>query len=290
MAGQSGVTNEVIDYRRALAVPGVEVIDARDSPREWRVITEDYSLVVFRTWRGRVRNLGRMHTADPSVAFCMTPAEAMAAKPVNGSGSFNVLQVQPQVLEEWLSEFLPSGRPSFSTVMKPISLEVHAQFLDFFDSFVPSASAMELQSQAVELSELMARELIVGTSERQPVRSPPLRGTARMRECLNEEGLNIDLDTLASRAGLSRFQALRSFKARYGLPPHAYQLCLRISEARRRLLGGAQAAEVAAYCGFADQSHFTRHFKRLSGVTPTQYARAHQALFTSSPIETRSDY
>jgi len=34
-------------------------------------------------------------------------------------------------------------------------------------------------------------------------------------------------------------------------------------------------AQVAADCGFADQSHFTRHFKRLTGVTPAQYARAH---------------
>ncbi|HEY0468097.1 MAG TPA: helix-turn-helix domain-containing protein, partial [Polyangiaceae bacterium] len=77
------------------------------------------------------------------------------------------------------------------------------------------------------------------------------------------------------RAGLSRFEALRAFKKRYGLPPHAYQLCLRIGHARRLLLEGAPAAEVAARCGFADQSHFTRHFKRFNGVTPMQYATAH---------------
>jgi AraC-like DNA-binding protein len=94
-----------------------------------------------------------------------------------------------------------------------------------------------------------------------------------MRECLNEEGLNVDLETLAKRAGLSRFQALRAFKQRYGLPPHAYQLCLRMSQARSMLRQGAPAADVAARCGFADQSHFTRHFKRFNGVTPAHYAR-----------------
>jgi AraC-like DNA-binding protein len=118
--------------------------------------------------------------------------------------------------------------------------------------------------------------LIQGTRQPRPSAGPPVRAAARMRECLNEEGLNIDLETLAKRAGLSRFAALRAFKKRYGLPPHAYQLCLRISHSRRMLLEGAPAADVAVRCGFADQSHFTRHFKRFNGVTPMQYALAHR--------------
>src|SRR3954469_23813961 len=93
-----------------------------------------------------------------------------------------------------------------------------------------------------------------------------------MRVRLNEEGVRLELETLAQRAGLSRFHALRAFKRRYGLPPHAYQLCLRISRARCMLLAGAPAADVAVQCGFVDQSHFNRHFKRLVGMTPMQYA------------------
>src|SRR5882724_2636683 len=128
----------------------------------------------------------------------------------------------------------------------------------------------------LDLSEFIVSELVQGAKQPRPIAGPPIRGAARMRECLNEEGLNLDLETLAKRAGLSRFEALRAFKRRYGLPPHAYQLCLRISHARRLLLEGAPAADVAARCGFADQSHFTRHFKRFNGVTPMQYARAHE--------------
>ena len=144
--------------------------------------------------------------------------------------------------------------------------------------FAPAASAMEVQSQLLELSELMISELIQGARQPRPCGSPASRGAARMRECLHEEGLSVDLETLAKQAGLSRFQALRAFKQRYGLPPHAYQLCLRIGHARRLLVEGAPAADVALRCGFADQSHFTRHFKRLNGVTPMQYARAHTQL------------
>jgi AraC-like DNA-binding protein len=83
----------------------------------------------------------------------------------------------------------------------------------------------------------------------------------------------IDLRALASQTGMSRYQALRAFKRRYGLPPHAYQLRVRLGLAQQSLRDGVLPAHVAAEYGFVDQSHLTRHFKRLTGVTPTQYAR-----------------
>ena len=160
-------------------------------------------------------------------------------------------------------------------VVKPISGELRNRCSEFFEVFEPTASAMQMQSRLLELSELVVSELVQGARQPRPSTGPPVRGATRMRECLNEEGLHMDLETLAKRAGLSRFEALRAFKKRYGLPPHAYQLCLRISNARRLLLEGAPSADVAARCGFADQSHFIRHFKRFNGVTPMQYAHAH---------------
>ena len=71
----------------------------------------------------------------------------------------------------------------------------------------------------------------------------------------------------------SRFQALRAFKRRFGLAPHAYQLRVRLGLAQKSLREGMPPAHVAAELGFVDQSHFTRHFKQLVGVTPAKYAR-----------------
>jgi len=50
---------------------------------------------------------------------------------------------------------------------------------------------------------------------------------------------------------------------------------LRMNHARRLLLEGTPAADVALRCGFADQSHFNRYFKSFFAVTPMRYARAH---------------
>lgn len=75
------------------------------------------------------------------------------------------------------------------------------------------------------------------------------------------------LEALATVCGVSRFHFLRAFRAATGLPPHAYQVQRRLQLARRMILDGVGLAEAAA-AGFADQSHFTRHFRRSYGHTP----------------------
>ena len=58
-----------------------------------------------------------------------------------------------------------------------------------------------------------------------------------------------------------------------GLPPHRYVIARRVERAKQMLQAGADLplAEVAAHAGFCDQSQFSRHFKRLVGVTPGQF-------------------
>ena len=96
---------------------------------------------------------------------------------------------------------------------------------------------------------------------------------------MHEEDIpELDLDMLARRVGMTRFKVLRVFKRQFGLSPHKYQLCLRLSRARDLLHQGQSCAQVAAYCGFADQSHFIRHFKREWGITPGQYVHGARRL------------
>jgi len=84
----------------------------------------------------------------------------------------------------------------------------------------------------------------------------------------------IVLDDLAALAGMSAFHFLRSFKKEVGLPPHAFLTQLRLQQARRLLAQGLGQAETAAAVGFYDQPALSRHFKKIYGVTPGQYARA----------------
>jgi AraC-like DNA-binding protein len=62
-----------------------------------------------------------------------------------------------------------------------------------------------------------------------------------------------------------------AFTRRFALSPHRYQTQLRVDAARALLAQGHQAVEVAGAVGFADQSHFIRRFKAITGVTPGRY-------------------
>ncbi|MGZ4175331.1 MAG: helix-turn-helix transcriptional regulator [Solirubrobacteraceae bacterium] len=87
----------------------------------------------------------------------------------------------------------------------------------------------------------------------------------------------VSLRELAGVAGLSHFELLRRFAQQNSLTPHAFQRDLRVQRARAMLADGAPVATVAAACGFADQPHLSRVFKRLVGVSPGAYARAARA-------------
>jgi AraC family transcriptional regulator len=83
----------------------------------------------------------------------------------------------------------------------------------------------------------------------------------------------VTLGQMAAVARLSPYHFARQFKAATGLPPHQYVIRCRVERAKQVLQDGddMSLAEVAAHAGFSDQSQFSRHFKRLVGVTPGQF-------------------
>jgi AraC family transcriptional regulator len=90
-----------------------------------------------------------------------------------------------------------------------------------------------------------------------------------------EEHLDSELalDDLAAVVHLSPYHFARRFKISIGLPPHQYVIARRVERAKQLLRGGddLSLAQIAARAGFWDQGHFTRHFKRLVGVTPKHF-------------------
>src|SRR6266404_6128389 len=80
----------------------------------------------------------------------------------------------------------------------------------------------------------------------------------------------ISLDTLAAMAGLSQHHFARAFRQSVGMPPHGYLLQRRLEHVEK-LLRDTQLplSEIALAVGFSDQSHLARHFRRLTGVSPS---------------------
>lgn len=82
----------------------------------------------------------------------------------------------------------------------------------------------------------------------------------------------LTLDDLARRAGLSRSNFTREFRAALGISPHQYIESRRI-ETAKRMLGDTDLdlSFIAQETGYSSQSHFSANFRRQVGVTPTGF-------------------
>jgi AraC family transcriptional regulator len=95
----------------------------------------------------------------------------------------------------------------------------------------------------------------------------------RVREYIRVNlGRDIGLAELADQASLSPHYFSLLFKHTLGATPHRYMLRERLHEAQRLLVAGRMSiSEVALSLGFADQSHFSQAFRKMTGTTPKRY-------------------
>jgi AraC-like DNA-binding protein len=97
----------------------------------------------------------------------------------------------------------------------------------------------------------------------------------RARDYIHENWRrDFSLRELSEAVGVSPFHLSRLFREQIGMPPSAYRRTLRIQSAQRLLRAGETPIDCALACGFYDQSHLSRHFHAVTGVTPRAYASA----------------
>jgi AraC-like DNA-binding protein len=128
---------------------------------------------------------------------------------------------------------------------------------------------------------LFAQDLLKRFSPLSPNRAARSGGLApwqaRRAEQLMLEGMaeGPSLDRVAHACGLSLAHFSRSFHKTFGSPPYRWFQTRRIERAKSFLSENRRGlAEIALDCGFSDQSHFTKAFTRIVGVSPGDGARA----------------
>ena len=83
----------------------------------------------------------------------------------------------------------------------------------------------------------------------------------------------LDLSTLASSVGLSKYHFVRTFRQAVGIAPLQYHMQLRLIEARRMIRAGAKPIDAMVDLGFYDQSHFIKTFRKVMAITPDLYSK-----------------
>jgi len=89
---------------------------------------------------------------------------------------------------------------------------------------------------------------------------------------------DIKLDDLSHEIFVSKYYLIREFKKKIGLSPHNFQIQNRIRKAQHFLECGMSVTETAVNTGFYDQSHFVKYFKKVMGITPSEYINSLETL------------
>ena len=267
-------TSEAIKVRHSHDVPGVELRIgsrvARTIPRHWH---EEYQFCLMQFGWGELTYRTNNLLTPTASLFMVHPGEVHANRCRHPLGvNYRNVFIDVELMRRLASEVVgkTTDVPFF-----PTAVVFNRETIDHFINF---CAAIEAPSSLLEAESLLLTfigELMIRFAEKPPAETQAGReehAISRARDYLVDNyAENISLVELAGIANLSPFHFTRVFCNRFGMPPHAYQTQIRILRAKRLLMQRQSIAETAMQTGFADQSHFTRHFKRITALTPAQY-------------------
>jgi AraC family transcriptional regulator len=220
---------------------------------------------------------GRTRIADhgPGTLYLL-PAGSRDRMSWSGPTSRIVLSIEPRSLATTLDETAHLAdvelRASWTFQDRHITAILRALHADLEDG--SPAGPLYGQSLAVALAHYLIRRYAVRITREPNYRNgiPAVRLNRVMDFMRQNSAKQTRLWELANLAGMSPHYFCELFKKSTGVSPYQYSLRCRIDHAKN-LLRSRQftVGQVAEATGFAAQSHFTKVFRRLVGVTPMQF-------------------
>lgn len=245
-----------------------------------RHLHEGFSISLIEKGIAGLDHRGRTHTIPAGDFTIVNPGEIHTGYAIAKEGwTYRIFYPDVALFQQVASEV--TGK-SQTTPYFPITVfqdkRLFALFLGLHVALEKPAPQIEQESNLL----LLLVELITRYAVPSPLRQSIGKERSRIklvRECLETYySENISLEQLAGIANLSPFHLLRLFRQEVGLPPHAYLTQVRVIRAKKLLSEGMAIARVAFETGFADQSHLSKKFKQIVGVTPRQYGLSHKNL------------
>ena len=235
-----------------------------------------YTLGVIERGTGGNHCRGSKQLSPAGTVVAMNPQEAHTGFAVAGACSYRMFYVS----EEAFRKALPEGAapPHFATNVLP-DTETAQSLSQLYRLFEIEPDPLARQSFLMTVLTEIARRY--GAKGARPLSKA--NGEVRyVRDFLDSAYQQpIAIDDLTALTGLHRATLIRLFHQQVGLPPHRYLVQRRVEAAKHLLRKGETPAQVAIQTGFVDRSHFTRHFRRLTGVTPAAYVRGN--FYTRQP-------
>ncbi|MEZ8093681.1 AraC family transcriptional regulator [Photobacterium swingsii] len=269
-------SKERADYKITDELGGLEILDAEYEKQNFsRHSHEGYTIGVIETGAQRFYRTGGHHVAPQDTIILVNADEVHSGhSATEGGWAYRAMYPLPQQLEQLTKDlYLPNyGAPYFpnAVISDP---ELANQLRLVFNTLENSDNRLLRETLIYgALVKLMGKH---GKSRLYPnFETKAQKQLLLVKEFLDDyPQADVSLDDLAKLAAISPYHLVRSFQKEFGLPPHAYQIQSRLRLARKLLKQGHSISDTAQECGFHDQSHFHRHFKKANGYTPGQYIK-----------------
>jgi AraC-like DNA-binding protein len=267
-------SEEEARFLRPSALAGVEALHATFVHHRYAPHVHD-ALTIAHVVKGAAgfELDGSRHLAPAGNVFLIPPRAVHTGESASPGGySYRVLYLELEHLAERHGSELRRDTRRMPIVVRHPQL---AQALRFIHGMLRLPAAALEQGEALAIVSCLVYELTSSSQERSEPGRVGHPAVKRARAYIDDRWReDFTLDQLALASGLSPFHLSRRFRAQIGMPPSAYRRALRVQAAQRLLRNGTPPARAAAECGFYDQAHLNRHFRRVTGVTPSQYASA----------------
>lgn len=270
------ISKEKAVYQYANDLGGIELLDANYHKQNFsRHSHEGYTIGVIESGAQRFFRTGSDHVAPQHSIILVNADEVHNGCSATDNGwAYRAMYPLPSLFENISKELgLDQGAPYFP---QAVVHDKHlAQMLRLTFTTLNESSNRLLRETLIYsvMVKLMSRHGKAKLAFSQSQISK--KHLFLVKQFLDENpAANISLEDLANLAGISACHLLRQFQQSFGLPPHTYQIQSRLRMSKKLIRQGFNILDVALDCGFHDQSHFHRHFKRAMGITPGKYAKA----------------
>lgn len=275
MASSKPQTPEAIRYWHAPVLGGIDLLTADCITHRFaRHAHEEFVLAVFERGAEQFETEGRCITASAGSILLIPPGIAHTGRAAGTEGwSYRAFYPQPALIRELCAD-------TFRSKIQLGTMRVGLyEDKTLFERLVQAHRCLSASESGLDHAvELVAtlRSVFVHVHPDSEIKKMgnENRAVSIAREFIDANyGDPIDGAEIAALVGLSLPHLMRAFFARMGVPINIYLTSVRLAHARKLLLAGESAANVAVNVGFVDQSHLIRRFREAFGVPPGQYTR-----------------
>jgi AraC-like DNA-binding protein len=263
---------------RSPYVDGLDIVESCEHQGCYPLhLHEAMEIIWMQQGSGAIECRGRQHFLQAGEACVVSPYEFHGGGAALSSGpiKFCLIHVPQTVITPgFLSQYFRAHDSGASLPLKSIPRgSADCLLSGLLESLLSDRSSEQhLQSIASGLDALLVLECKRRSSTQScQARHPAIEHVKLIIGHHYAEPLNVG--ALASEVELNERYLISLFRLATGIPPHQFQIAVRVDRSRRLLPSGMPLSTIAASVGFADQSHLNRHFKRQYGFTPGVFRR-----------------